>query len=114
MSGHEILISHDDYTDTVWPTCGSKACTEALMLTVGIDPKLVAPHDVFEHYVEDTTHVTVRALGESDACNWCYACGDFIQAGLQCEHSEPEGNHRDLGRPSAEVAHSEYVKAIHA
>ena len=85
MSAEEILISHNGYTDTAYTSCGNVYCTEAILKAIGVPDSALEARgiELSEEPIGQHTHVTVALLGESDSCEYCAACGEFVQHGLR-------------------------------
>lgn len=101
MTAEEILIYSDGSTHTAYSSCGDYGCTMAVLRAVGVSEHHAAtmqPADIdgLELGEGDVT-VTVVSLEESDSCEWCAACGEFIRHGIRyqfgeggCEHPVDE------------------------
>lgn len=98
MSSEEILITHDGYTDTAYVSCRSM-CTLAILRAVGVPESVLEENgtDLNDAEIGPGVTVTVTGLGEMDSCEYCAACGDFVQHGLTypgedigCQHGTDE------------------------
>lgn len=89
MSGEEILIWNNGYTDTAYTTCGEFSCTEEVLLRLGVPQEVIETEgtDLSDFELDATTKVTVKSLPEGDSDAWCAAkgCGEFIRHGMNCE-----------------------------
>lgn len=85
MTAEEILITHRGYTDTAYTSCGVVVCTETILRAIGVPESLMESQgtDLNEEEIGDYTTVTVAILGEMDSCEYCAACGVFVQHGLR-------------------------------
>lgn len=85
MPAEEILITHDGYTDTAYVSCGTPVCTEAILVAIGVPDFILEARgiDLNEEAIGDKITITVTSLGEMDSCEYCAACGDFVQHGLR-------------------------------
>lgn len=112
MGDHgQIEIKTNGYTDTMHSFCGFDECRERILtLGLGIEGNVFTDDEFDLSDDENEVIVTVRDdLGESDSCEWCIGCGDFLRhanASLDstravffgCECPDPEKN-REAMRP---------------
>jgi hypothetical protein len=114
MSAEEILITHDGYTDTAYPTCGDTMCTQMVLRCVGVSEEIleaVASVDINDLDIGENVQVTVALLGESDSCEWCATCGIFLRHGLTyegdgeagCQHGGDGEDRPDLPGPHIDL-----------
>jgi len=83
MTAESIGITHQGYTDTQYTSCGDYGCTLAILRAVGASEKDAADYEKVDIELGDDTQVSVAILGESDSCEFCAACGDFIRHGIR-------------------------------
>lgn len=110
---YEVLINHAGYTDTAYALCGDAHCATVVLESIGVPSHVLAgldSNDPGELDLGDDVVAEVGILGESDSCEWCACCGEFIRHGLRypgedvgCVHDQdgpdPEprpGPHIDL------------------
>lgn len=109
MAAEKVLVTNDGYTDTAYPSCGDRRCTEVILECIGVPSGTLAEldmQDVRDLSLGEDVTVTVALLGESDSCEWCATCGTFLRHGLYyegedagCQHG-PSGEDRpDLPGP---------------
>lgn len=116
MTAEAILITHDGYKDTAYTSCGDVYHTEAILKAVGVqDSSLEARGiDLYEEPIGNNTTVTVTSIRETDSCEYCAACGDFVRHGIRypgedigCTHEMNEwGDVVDpppLGKPHVDL-----------
>ena len=123
MSAEEILITYYGYTDTAYTSCGNVYCTEAILKAVGVPDSILEARgiDLDEEEIGSRTTITVTSLQEMDSCEYCAACGDFVQHGLRypgedigCTHERDEwGNVIDPphhGKPHIDLASHPFMR----
>lgn len=118
MPYEEILITHDDYTDTAYPTCGEVRCSMAVLAAVGLSEQMMAEHgvdspeEVFELSIGENTQVTCARLGETGSDEWCAACGEFLGHGVDCECPDKDTDRDDQDRPHIDLANAASIKEL--
>lgn len=100
MSAEKILITHAGYTDTAYASCGS--CTLTLLRALGVPEQALEEFgtDLNDVPIGDDVSIAVASLGESDSCEWCARCGEFLRHGIRyegedvgCTHELDEWGH---------------------
>lgn len=89
MSHESVLVENDGHTESAYSSCGSYACTAAVLRCLGVPGKVIERERamVYNFPMGDGVFVSVSTLGESDSDEWCAApgCGEFLHHGLNCE-----------------------------
>lgn len=83
----QIEITSNDYTDTLYETCGHDNCNQRLLEALGVGDERFTDATTFD-LSDETDTVTVvlqNHMDEKDACAWCYGCGDFLAHGMSCD-----------------------------
>lgn len=88
MAAENIEITNSGYTDTQYASCGDYGCTLAILRAVGASEKDAANYGNGDIELGDDTQVSVMTLRESDDCEFCAACGDFIRHGIRYTDGE--------------------------
>lgn len=107
---YEVLITNNGYTDTAYALCGDSTCAGVVLECVGVPSGVLAgldANDLGDVELDAVTTVTVGILGESDSCEYCACCGQFIRHGIVypnddvgCKHSDDPA---DLDRPHIDL-----------
>jgi hypothetical protein len=112
VSAEEILITHDGYTDTSYATCGDSGCTLTALRAIGVPERAAVHYLDVKIALDPTTTVEVALLGESDSCEWCATCGEFIRHGIVypgedvgCHHANDAGEMDDVDPPALPGPH---------
>lgn len=90
MDYAQIEITTNDYTDTIYESCGHDQCNAKILAALGVGKERFTDRDEFDLSIEDDeiTVVLRHHMDEQDSCTWCFGCGDFLAHGLSCECKE--------------------------
>lgn len=103
--GHaQVEITTNDYTDTVYESCGYNNCNNKILAALGVGEERFTDQDTFDLSIgDDSVTVVLRHhLDEQDSCTWCFGCGDFLVHGLSCDCAE-RGHDPDEDREPMEA-----------
>jgi len=119
---YEVLITHAGYTDTMYASCGDVHCVEVILRCVGVSDSILRARgiDLSDEEIGDDTQITVvLGVGESDSCEWCATCGEFIRHGIVypgedagCHHANEAGEVDDADPPAQPGPHIDLRDAI--
>lgn len=86
----QVEITTNDYTDTVYESCGHDQCNNEILAALGVGEERFTDRDEFDVSADGDTIIVVlrHHLDEQDSCTWCFGCGDFLMHGLSCGCAE--------------------------